>query len=241
MRTLRGLFGLLSILFSLFLIFILWFFYLLLINDLLGGGGLLAGGGISNITLLSIAPLFLIAGITAMAKRTKKIGTIVAGIFFIIAGAVAFYANTLPVYSGSSLNYVGIIGMVLGGPYIVSAILQKGMTLGPKLGSSGFASQPGGTYPQNNGIQTFGPAHLPVQTYGQYQQPAPTPLPTPVAPVESNVGNWVCGCGTINEKNAKFCTSCGQPNPALETWPCSCGVANDKDAKFCKSCGKAKE
>ncbi|MCX5775509.1 MAG: hypothetical protein NTV44_04020, partial [Firmicutes bacterium] len=80
MRTLRGLFGLLSILFSVFLFIILWFFYLLLINDIFGGGGLLAGGGFANITLLSIAPLFLIAGITALAKRDKKIGTIVAGV-----------------------------------------------------------------------------------------------------------------------------------------------------------------
>ncbi|MCX5775098.1 MAG: zinc ribbon domain-containing protein, partial [Firmicutes bacterium] len=198
-------------------------------------------GGFANITLLSIAPLFLIAGITALAKRDKKIGTIVAGVFFLIAGGVTLYANTLPVYSGSSPTSVGIIGMVLGVLHILSAILQKGMTLGPKLGNKMYGSHPGGVYPQNGNIQTFGPSHLPVQTYGQYQQPAAAPTPVPVPVVDPNLGGWTCPCGTVNPKDAKFCKTCGKPNPALETWTCACGVNNEKDAKFCKSCGKPKQ
>ena len=64
--------------------------------------------------------------------------------------------------------------------------------------------------------------------------PTPTPAPAPAAP--SSGSSWTCTCGTQNF--GKFCASCGNPKPAVETWTCSCGAENK--GKFCANCGSPK-
>lgn len=65
----------------------------------------------------------------------------------------------------------------------------------------------------------------------QQQQPAPT-------------GGWTCSACGQTGNTGKFCTNCGQPNPAnaagaAANWLCpNCGTQNS--GKFCSECGTAR-
>lgn len=49
-----------------------------------------------------------------------------------------------------------------------------------------------------------------------------------------------CGCGSPMAKDAKFCSSCGEPAAKAEkSSACGCGASMEKGAKFCSQCGKA--
>lgn len=52
-------------------------------------------------------------------------------------------------------------------------------------------------------------------------------------PQPAPAAGWTCACGATN--TGKFCSNCGQPQPAGE-WICSCGTKNT--GKFCSNCGK---
>ena len=48
------------------------------------------------------------------------------------------------------------------------------------------------------------------------------------------LGNWTCGCGTVNQLN--FCARCGSQRPYVENWTCpSCGAVSVFN--FCGRCG----
>ena len=48
------------------------------------------------------------------------------------------------------------------------------------------------------------------------------------------LGNWTCGCGTVNQLN--FCARCGSQRPYVENWTCpSCGAISVFN--FCGRCG----
>lgn len=44
-------------------------------------------------------------------------------------------------------------------------------------------------------------------------------------------------CHAKNDKDAKFCDTCGKPITHQHVCP-SCGSLNDEDAKYCSACGK---
>ena len=48
---------------------------------------------------------------------------------------------------------------------------------------------------------------------------------------------WTCSCGKTGN-SGKFCTECGNSQPAPAGWTCSCGALNK--GKFCSECGKPK-
>lgn len=61
------------------------------------------------------------------------------------------------------------------------------------------------------------------------QAQAPVAAAAPVA-----TAGWTCSCGNVN--TGKFCSQCGQPQPAPAAgWTCSCGNVNT--GKFCAECG----
>ena len=82
------------------------------------------------------------------------------------------------------------------------------------------------------GMGGMGAANSAFQFLGQQQQAAPQMAPAPVAAAPAAAG-WTCACGTTN--TGKFCSNCGQPQPAGE-WICSCGTKNT--GKFCSNFGK---
>lgn len=69
---------------------------------------------------------------------------------------------------------------------------------------------------------------------GAQQQAQQAPAAPAAAPT---AGGWDCACGAQGNRG-KFCSECGQPQPAPVGWVCACGATNK--GKFCPECGAKK-
>jgi len=218
MRTLRTLFGLFGILTSIILIGMFALVYVDFFIAISGGEPFALTVTPANFLM---PPFLFIGGIVAIAGRRHKIATIVAGVFFLIAGIMGVYFGSanLPDPEQIAITF-GVIDLIGAAFFILTGIFQRGMRM-----KSAVEKRLAAQYQQS---QMQAAVHPVIPT--QMVQPA-APAPAP---------GWVCACSANNEKDAKFCKACGKQNPATETWACECGQANPKSAKFCTACGKAK-
>ncbi|MCX5775510.1 MAG: zinc ribbon domain-containing protein [Firmicutes bacterium] len=166
-------------------------------------------------------PFLLIGGIVAIAGRRNKIGAIVAGVFFLVAGIIGVYFGSANLPAPDQVGIImGVVELLGAAFFILGGIFQKGMRM-----KSAYENRMAYQYQQAQMQAALHPV-IPPQPV---QPAAPAAAP-----------GWVCECGAANDKDAKFCKACGKQNPATETWTCACGQVNPKEAKFCTRCGQPK-